>query len=219
MTDVTPPLTVIVRSVEGTIDWYCIDYWSRELELDIGALKRELEHMIQVHPHVAEFLQALRTTGKRVAIVGAGPAGLSAAYHLLQAGHGCMVFDEHELPGGALRYAVPEEKLPRKVLDDEISVIERLGVTFRMGARFGDDFSLGDLQRDYDAVLLATGVALVVVGVWLGRSWINAAIDGPTELSAWNRGIRGSTQTEPEGVRWGRGSSPSAPASATARRP
>ena len=57
------------RSMEGTIDWYCIDYWSRELEMDIGALKREVEHLIQVHPHVAEFLQALRGTGRRVALL------------------------------------------------------------------------------------------------------------------------------------------------------
>jgi HAD superfamily hydrolase (TIGR01509 family) len=57
------------QSAEGTIDWYCIDYWSRELDLDINALKRELEHLIQVHPHVAEFLQALRATGKRVALL------------------------------------------------------------------------------------------------------------------------------------------------------
>ena len=57
------------RSVEGTMDWYCVDYWSRELDLDISALKRELEHLIQVHPHVAEFLQALRASGKRVALL------------------------------------------------------------------------------------------------------------------------------------------------------
>lgn len=57
------------RSVEGTIDWYCVDYWSRELGLDITALKRELEHLIQVHPHVVEFLRALRATGRRVALL------------------------------------------------------------------------------------------------------------------------------------------------------
>jgi len=57
------------RSVEGTMDWYCIDYWSRELGLDIAALKRELEHLISIHPHVAEFLQALGNTGKRVALL------------------------------------------------------------------------------------------------------------------------------------------------------
>lgn len=57
------------RSKEGTMDWYCIDYWSHELDLDIGALKREVEHLIQIHPHVAEFLQALGTTGRRVALL------------------------------------------------------------------------------------------------------------------------------------------------------
>jgi len=57
------------RAMEGTIDWYCVDYWSRELDLDINALKRELEHLIQVHPHVAEFLRALRATGKRIALL------------------------------------------------------------------------------------------------------------------------------------------------------
>jgi putative hydrolase of the HAD superfamily len=57
------------RAVEGTIDWYCIDYWSRELDMDISALKREVDHLIQVHPHVAEFLEILNTTGKRVALL------------------------------------------------------------------------------------------------------------------------------------------------------
>ena len=57
------------RAAEGTIDWYCVDYWSRELDMDISALKREVEHLIQVHPHVAEFLELLNTTGKRVALL------------------------------------------------------------------------------------------------------------------------------------------------------
>jgi len=57
------------RSVEGTMDWYCVDYWSRELGLDITALKKELEYLIQVHPHVADFLDALRGTGRRIALL------------------------------------------------------------------------------------------------------------------------------------------------------
>jgi putative hydrolase of the HAD superfamily len=57
------------RSVEGCIDWYCTDYWSRELDLDITKLKRELVHLISVHPHVAEFLQTLGQTGRRVALL------------------------------------------------------------------------------------------------------------------------------------------------------
>ena len=57
------------RALEGTIDWYCVDYWSRELGLDISALKRELEHLIQVHPQVAEFLETLRRSGRRIALL------------------------------------------------------------------------------------------------------------------------------------------------------
>lgn len=57
------------RAVEGTLAWYCLDYWTRELALDIVALKREIEHLIAVHPHVLEFLDALRAAGKRVVLV------------------------------------------------------------------------------------------------------------------------------------------------------
>ena len=57
------------RLVEGTLAWYCLDYWSRELALDIATLKREIAHLIAVHPHVVEFLNALRAAGKRVVLV------------------------------------------------------------------------------------------------------------------------------------------------------
>ena len=57
------------QAVEGTMDWYCVDYWSRELGLDIALLKEEVDHLIAVHPHVPEFLRALRDGGKRVVLV------------------------------------------------------------------------------------------------------------------------------------------------------
>ena len=92
------------RAMEGTIDWYCVDYWSRELGLDISALKRELEHLIQVHPHVAEFLQALHATGKRVAL-------LTNAHHkvieLKMASTGLAEYFDHLICAHTLR--VPKE--------------------------------------------------------------------------------------------------------------
>jgi ferredoxin len=94
---------------------------------------------------------------KSVAIVGAGPAGLAAAYYLQQAGYGCTVFDEQEKPGGMLRYGVPEQDLPRDVLDKEVALIEKLGVKFRSGTRIGAKLSIGDLHRDFDAVFVAVG--------------------------------------------------------------
>ncbi|HEY5482082.1 MAG TPA: FAD-dependent oxidoreductase, partial [Verrucomicrobiae bacterium] len=95
--------------------------------------------------------------GRRVAIVGAGPAGLAAAHHLLRRGHGAVVFDAHPQPGGMLRYGIPEYRLPRQVLDAEIQTIRTLGAEFRLGKRLGRDFTLDDLRRDFDAVFLAIG--------------------------------------------------------------
>ena len=62
-------LTPRFRRAEGTMDWYCLDYWSRELDLDIALLKYEVAHLIAVHPHVIEFLEAVRQTGKRMVLV------------------------------------------------------------------------------------------------------------------------------------------------------
>ncbi len=94
---------------------------------------------------------------KRVAIVGAGPAGLAAAHHLLRRGHGAVLFDAHPQPGGMLRYGIPAFRLPRKVLDAEIQMIRNLGAEFRLGKRLGQDFTLADLRRDFAAVFIAIG--------------------------------------------------------------
>ncbi len=94
---------------------------------------------------------------KRVAIIGAGPAGLAAAYYLQQAGFGCTVFDDHEQPGGMLRFGVSEEDLPRDVLDKEIAQIEKLGLKFKGKTRIDDSASLEKLRKNFDAVFIAFG--------------------------------------------------------------
>ena len=96
-------------------------------------------------------------SGKGVAIVGAGPAGLAAAYYLQQFGHQCTLFDDHPQPGGALRYGVGEDRLPGDILDAEIEVIRRLGARFQVAVQVGGQASLQELSRDFDAVLLAIG--------------------------------------------------------------
>jgi len=106
--------------------------------------------------------------GKRVAIVGAGPAGLSAAYYLQQDGYDCVIFDDHEKSGGMLRYGVSQEELARDVLDAEISLIEKLGVKFQGRTLIGDTLSVEDLRQDFDAVFVAIGELKQSDSAWMG---------------------------------------------------
>jgi NADH-quinone oxidoreductase subunit F len=96
-------------------------------------------------------------TGRHVAIVGAGPTGLTCAYYLALNGHEVTVYDSRPAAGGMLRYALPEYRLPKHVLDKEIELIERLGVTFRFDIDVGRDLALNEVAEQYDAVFLAIG--------------------------------------------------------------
>jgi ferredoxin len=96
-------------------------------------------------------------SGKRVAILGTGPAGLSAAFYLLRAGHECVLFDRNPEAGGALRYSISEETLPREALDSEIEVLQTMGASFKLAT----EISLAELEKGshgkFDAFILATG--------------------------------------------------------------
>ena len=96
-------------------------------------------------------------TGREVAVVGAGPAGLTCAYYLALLGHTVTVLDSRPEPGGMLRYALPEYRLPKRVLAKELELIERLGVRFQMNSPVGEGTTLNDLAHQYDAVFLAIG--------------------------------------------------------------
>ncbi len=101
----------------------------------------------------------LSSTGKKVAVIGGGPCGLAATYHLTQRGHQCVVFDKNECPGGMLRSGSLREKLPLEVLDREIGLIFDLGGKFQGSRELGRDFSLEELREEFDAVFLAFGEA------------------------------------------------------------
>jgi len=98
-----------------------------------------------------------KKTGKTVAVVGAGPAGLTAAYYLVTKGHRVTLFDVFPKPGGMLRYGIPNYRLPEKRLDKDVSTILGMGVKFRGNVMIGKDMPLERLKEDYDAVFLAGG--------------------------------------------------------------
>lgn len=123
--------------------------------VDICRLKRYAFDSID--PKQDVMPQMLPSGGKRVAIVGAGPAGLSAAYYLRILGQACTVFDQNEQPGGMLRYGIPEYRLPREVVSRELSYLEYMGIDLRANVRIGRDISLAKLRQDYDAVFFGIG--------------------------------------------------------------
>jgi len=127
----------------------------RRSDLDQGLAIGALHRYVADLAHYAA--PRAPSTGKRVAMVGAGPAGLAAAYYLARNGHHCTLFDAHALPGGMLRYGIPANRLPKDALDAEIDAIRRLGARFQMGQRWGEDFTLAGLRQRHDAVFVAIG--------------------------------------------------------------
>lgn len=116
-------------------------------------------------------------SGKSVAILGGGPAGLSCAYQLALKGHDVTIFDEREFLGGMMRYGIPGFRTPRDVLDAEIQRILDVGVKTRMRTRVGTDISLDDVRKEFDAVFLG-------LGAQAGRALPIAESDAPNVVTA-----------------------------------
>jgi formate dehydrogenase major subunit len=114
--------------------------------------------------------------GKNVAVVGAGPAGLSAAWYLGAAGVDVTVYEAMDKAGGMLRYGIPDYRLPPEVLDESITGILGCGAVLRTGVRLGKDVTLDGLRRDFDAVVLA-------IGAWKSRALRIPGEDHPAVLS------------------------------------
>jgi NADPH-dependent glutamate synthase beta subunit-like oxidoreductase len=119
-----------------------------------------------VASHVDELAALLRSTvegrvarasGQRIAVIGAGPAGLSAAHDLALLGFRPIVYESEPVPAGMLYLGVPEYRLPRDLILKEVALIAALGVEIRCGVRVGESVSLADLRRDHEAVLIAVG--------------------------------------------------------------
>jgi formate dehydrogenase major subunit len=136
-------------------------------------LKRSASDLKQASHRITEKLFA--PTGKRVAIVGAGPAGVAAAHDLSVLGHDVTLFERENYPGGMLRYGIPAFRLPRDILEIELHNALRLGVELRLGEGVGKNtsFPVARLLRDYDAVLMSAGcmapLPLPLDGEWKNR--------------------------------------------------
>ena len=107
--------------------------------------------------HGCEIPQKCPTTGKKVAIVGAGPAGLTVAADLIKLGHEVTIFEALHKSGGVLTYGIPEFRLPKKIVEAEAEYIEKLGVTLKTNALIGRLYTIAELLRQFDAVFIGSG--------------------------------------------------------------
>ncbi|GLI57813.1 hypothetical protein PM10SUCC1_33270 [Propionigenium maris DSM 9537] len=132
----------------------------KQLEETVGvrALQRYAADMTF---RVGEFSEdRLEDKGRSVAIIGGGPAGLSAAYYLGRTGYRVTIFEENNVVGGMLATGIPEYRLPQATIDSEVEHIKNLGVEIKTGMRVGRDIELSQIRSHYDVVLLATGCQL-----------------------------------------------------------
>ncbi len=134
-----------------------------------------------------KFDVAPADTGKKVAIIGGGPAGLAAAYQLRRKGHACTIFDDHENLGGMMYYGIPGYRTPREVLNGEINRIIEMGVEVKLNTRVGKDISLDQINKDFDAVLWAIGAKKGRPLPIPGAEAVNC-LTGVDFLEAFNKG-------------------------------
>jgi glutamate synthase (NADPH/NADH) small chain len=147
-------------------------------------------------------------TGKKVAVVGSGPAGLAAAAQLNKAGHAVTVFERDDRPGGLLRYGIPDFKLEKWVIDRRVKLMEEEGVVFRCNTNVGTDVSTGDLLREFQAIVLAGGSTIPrdlpakgreVKGVYYAMQFLkqqNKRVTNPGANMLQEKGFAGSQWTE-----------------------
>lgn len=103
------------------------------------------------------FPEVKKQTGKTIAVVGSGPAGISAAYFLAMRGHKVVIFEDQPYPGGMLRYGIPQYRLPKEILDAEIDTLRKMGVEIKCNVKLGEDISIAYLRKTYDSVFIAIG--------------------------------------------------------------
>jgi NADPH-dependent glutamate synthase beta subunit-like oxidoreductase/CO/xanthine dehydrogenase FAD-binding subunit len=124
--------------------------------LSVRSLERFIGDYILDNPD-RYFQYPQEETGKKIAVIGAGPAGLSAAYYLRKLGHAVTMFETLAEAGGILTYGIPAYRLPREIVRKQVRALEKMGVQFRLGTEVGKHINLNDIEKDFDSVFCATG--------------------------------------------------------------
>jgi 5'-nucleotidase len=153
------------HAVKGTLEWYCLDYWSKELGLDIALLKQEVDHLIQIHPHVITFLDAVRKAGRRIVLVtNAHTKSLELKMERTQLqGHLDRVISAHDIGvpkeapefWGKLNSIEPFDPLHTLFVDDTVSVMDsahRYGIRWLVAISAPDSKAEPNVISDYQAV-------------------------------------------------------------------
>ena len=156
----------------------------------IRALKR---YLAERFPEIAYRPDSpARETGCKAAVIGSGPAGLMAAYHLRAAGHAVTVYESRSKPGGLMRHSIPSYRLPNEVVDQTIEMLRQMGVDFRTNLQVGTDISWKKLEKKHQAIVVAAGAGPAFIPDLPGRD-LPQVIDGLTFLH--------KADTEPESLK------------------
>ncbi|WP_456400619.1 NADPH-dependent glutamate synthase [Persephonella sp.] len=146
-----------VCPVEKLCESTCVlTFKDNGLSVAIGALERFVADSVRTSG-IEWVDEKAPPTGKKVAVIGAGPAGLANAYFLARKGHSVTIFEALPYTGGVMRYGIPEPRLTREALDYEIELIKKLGVEIKTGVIIGEDVTIEDLRKEFDAIFIGVG--------------------------------------------------------------
>jgi glutamate synthase (NADPH) small chain len=155
-----PAVTGRVCPQETQCEIECIR-GNKGLPVAIGYLERYVGDWARGHSD-QQTLQVARSSGKKVAVVGSGPGGLTAAGELAKCGHDVTVFEALHKPGGVLVYGIPEFRLPKKIVQEEVARLERAGVKIVCNTVIGRTYTVPELREQFDALFIANGAGLPV---------------------------------------------------------
>jgi len=148
-----------IAAVTGRVCPHFCQQGCNRCELDEAVGIRNIERFMgdYILEHWDELVHVPVLNGKKVAVIGAGPAGLAAAFYLRRMGNNVVVYDRFEKAGGMLIYAIPAYRLPRQIVARIVEQFESLGIQFKQGVEIGKDISFEEIRAGFDAVFIATG--------------------------------------------------------------